>query len=80
MALVSIGQVFILGFVEGCMHGHARIKPIQLLHDKIGIWVVVNIRVPFWALNIRCRNILRTQKGTIILTTTHVAFRVQTRL
>ena len=36
------------------------------------IRVVVKIRVPFWVpLNIRCRTILGTQKGTIILTTTH---------
>ena len=39
----------------------------------IYIWVVVNIRVPFVGpLNIRCRIILRTQKGTQILTTTHI--------
>ena len=39
----------------------------------IYIWVVVKIRVPFVGpLNIRCRIILRTQKGTQILTTTHI--------
>ena len=33
---------------------------------------------PFWGiLNIRCRIITGTQKGTIILTTTHVRFRVE---
>ena len=37
------------------------------------IWVVVKIRVPFWiiTLNSRCRIIIGTRKGTIILTTTH---------
>ena len=34
-------------------------------------WVVVKIMVPFGTLNIRCRIIIGTQKGTIILTTTH---------
>ena len=35
------------------------------------IWVVVKIMAPSWGtLNIRCRIIIRTQKGTIILTTT----------
>ena len=37
------------------------------------IWVVVKIRVPFWGtLNNRCRIILGTQQGTLILTTTHI--------
>ena len=37
------------------------------------IWVVVKIMVPFWGtLNNRCRIILGTQKGTIILTTTYI--------
>ena len=36
-------------------------------------WVVVKIRVPFWGtLNNRCRNIIGTQKGTVILTTTQM--------
>ena len=35
-------------------------------------WVVVKIMVPLLGpLNARCRIRLRTQKGTIILTTTH---------
>ena len=35
-------------------------------------WVVVKIRVPFLGtLNNRCRIIIGSQKGTIILTTTH---------
>ena len=39
------------------------------------MWVVVKIRVPFWGtLNSRCRIMLGTPKGTIILTTTHVSF------
>ena len=33
--------------------------------------MVVKIKVPFWV-PYRCRLIVRTQKGTIILTTTHV--------
>ena len=37
------------------------------------IWVVVKIMVPFLGtLNIRGRIIVGTQKGTIILTTTHM--------
>ena len=38
------------------------------------IWVVVNQNDgPFWGtLNNRCRIIIRTQKGTIILTTTYI--------
>ena len=37
-------------------------------------WVVVKIRGPvLGTLNNRCRIILRTQKGTLILTTTQVA-------
>ena len=37
------------------------------------IWVVVKIMVPFWGpLNSGCRNMLRTQEGTIILTATHM--------
>ena len=44
-------------------------------------WVVVKIRVPLWgslnnrfwgSLNNRCRIIMGTEKGTIILTTTHM--------
>ena len=41
--------------------------------SDFGKWVVVKIRVPFLGtLNTRCRTILRTQKGTIILTTTQI--------
>ena len=37
------------------------------------IWVVVKIMIPFLGtLNIRCRIIIGIQKGTIILTTTHM--------
>ena len=37
------------------------------------MWVLVKIRAPFLgALNSRCRVISGTQKGTLILTTTHV--------
>ena len=37
------------------------------------MWVVVKIMAPFLGtLNMTCRIIIRTQKGTLILTTTHV--------
>ena len=39
------------------------------------MWVVVKIMVPFLdTLNNRCRIILRTQKGTLILRATHVRY------
>ena len=39
------------------------------------MWVVVKIMTPFWGiLNIRCHIIIRTQKRTIILTTTHIDY------
>ena len=50
-------------------------KPIELGLPKtrLLIWVVVKIRVPFCVpYIIRCRIIFRTQKGTLILTTTHI--------
>ena len=38
------------------------------------LWVVAKIKVPFWIPKYsRCRMIMETQKGTIILTTTHMA-------
>ena len=44
--------------------------------DYSSFRVVVKIRVPFWVpKNIGCRTKLGTQKGTIILTTTHLGFR-----
>ena len=40
--------------------------------------MAIKIMVPFWGtLNIRGRIITGTQKGTIILTTTHMVFRVK---
>ena len=40
------------------------------------MWVVVKMKVPFLGtLNNRCRIIMGTQKGTTILTTTHVVLR-----
>ena len=36
------------------------------------IWVVSKLGSLLGTLNSRCRIILRTQKGTIILTTTHI--------
>ena len=39
---------------------------------SILIRVVVKIMVPFWVPNIRCCIIIGTQRGTIILTTTHM--------
>ena len=39
----------------------------------IYIWVVVKIMAPFLGTqDVRCRIIIGTQKGTIILTTTHI--------
>ena len=44
-----------------------------LYRDYRVIWVVVKIMVPFWGtLNVRGRSIIGIQKGTIILTTTHI--------
>ena len=41
--------------------------------QKHNLWVVLQIRVPFWyPLNIRCRNITYNQKGSIVLRTTLV--------
>ena len=37
--------------------------------SQLSMWVLVKMRVPFW---VRCRMKIRTPKGTIILTTTHV--------
>ena len=60
--------------VEG-MGSRAGVRDRVPYYDFL-IWVVVKIRVPFWGtLNIRCRNIIGTPKGTIILTTTHVGVR-----
>ena len=40
--------------------------------EEMRIWMVVKIVVPFeGTMNIRCRNILGIQKGTLVLTTTH---------
>ena len=42
------------------------------------IWLVVKIMVPFvGTLNIRGRILIGTQKGTIILITTHIGLKVQ---
>ena len=47
----------------------------MLDNEPLGSMAVVKIRVPFWGtLNIRCRIIIRTQKGTLILTTTHMVY------
>ena len=43
------------------------------IYKYIHIWVVVKIAVPFsGTLNIGCRIIMGIQKGTTILTTTHI--------
>ena len=43
------------------------------IYIYIYIWVVVKIMAPFLgALNNRCRIIIGTEKGTLILTTTHI--------
>ena len=45
------------------------------------IWVVVKIMVLFWCtLNIRGRIIIGTQKGTIMLTSTHLGVNLRGRL
>ena len=46
---------------------------LQEISSIVVIWAVVKFRVPFLGtLNSRCRLILGTPKGTIILTTTHI--------
>ena len=48
-------------------------QPTVSLDVMFCMWVVVKIMVPFWGpLNTSCRITLRTPKGTIILTNTHV--------
>ena len=43
------------------------------LFSETPVWVVVKKKVPLLGtLNNRCRIILRTPKGTIVLTTTHM--------
>ena len=57
---------------------HGLHTPTQLtLHYS---WVVVKIWVPFWVIspNIRCRTIMGTPKGTIILTTTQLEVKATT--
>ena len=55
-----------------CGHGRDNLS-LNPLVTRDPMWVVVKIVVPFLGtLNIRCRIIIRTQKGTIILTTIHV--------
>ena len=58
-----------------CMYVLTYIHTHTYIHTQTHIWVVVKIRVPFLGtLNIRCRIILGTQKGTIILTTTQYVY------
>ena len=62
--------------------GKLSFKPRALVYSFLcwplwfgvpSIWVVVKVMVPFWGiLNLRCRIIIGIQKGTIILTTTHI--------
>ena len=57
---------------EECMRGSQQRPPLGPKY-YIYIWVVVKIMVPFLGtLNIRCRIIIGTPKGTIILTTIHI--------
>ena len=50
-----------------------RVRRVYVAQFNHYIWVVVKIMVPFLGtLNIRCRTIIGIQKGTIILTTTHM--------
>ena len=59
-------------------HDPSSRAPVTLLATQTLVpespkWVVVKIMVPFLGtLNIRCRIIIGTQKGTIILTTTQI--------
>ena len=73
----------LIGILKPLHSYSVALKPYTLsakpFDSHLFIWVVVNIKVPFWvrhllylgsllgALNNRCR----TQKGTLILTTTH---------
>ena len=51
-----------------------QIRPrINTSQQVLILWVVVKIMVSFWgALNIGAAFIIRIQKGTMILTTTHI--------
>ena len=50
------------------------VEAIRVALVEQRIWEVVKIMVPFWCtLNIKCRIIIGIQKGTIILTTTHMS-------
>ena len=56
----------------------ANVTPVSASLLVGNRWVVVKIMVmvPFWGtLNYRCRTIIGTQKGTIVLTATHVLTR-----
>ena len=73
----GIGRLLVqepcLVVVRDCSHlriaadlGRRHGPEVDQMH--VLIWMVVKIMVPFWdPLNSRCRSILRTQKGTIIL-------------
>ena len=55
--------------------GNIGIMENQMEANIMGLyWVLVKIMVPFWVytLYIRCRIIIEFQKGTIILTSTHM--------
>ena len=60
--------------------GKVRIGDQLSRHElHIYIWVVVKIMAPFLgALNNRCRIIIGTEKGTLILTTTHIYIYIHT--
>ena len=61
--LVKVQLAILLGRDLGFDFAHRQGPPI---------WVVVKIRVLLGTLNSRRRIIVGTQKGTIILTTTHI--------
>ena len=68
---------FLKGFYKGSIVGYYNISMPGLQAPQLGnyTWVVVRIRVPFGVPELvsRCRIILGIQKGTVILTTTHMS-------
>ena len=73
--LLGVYKIEDRGGLRGVCSGSAT-PEVQGCYDGVHIWVVVKIIVPDWGtLNsrCRCRIILGTQQGTLILTTTHLS-------
>ena len=68
-ALGVLGVQAALGFVGAV--GELRMRSTPDASVPNPTWVVVKVMVPFWV-PIIIRHLLFTQKGTIILTTTHL--------